>query len=329
MATAELTQIEQLPKLELHIHFEGCFPPSFIAAKVAELNVIPPRPLNQLFEIETLAEFLETLDWICSLISSEQDAINLAKAFGEYCQQQNIIYCELIINPTHWTQLHYADLLAALSSGFDEVEAETGIDIKLLPSLIRQQSEQEALELANWMVGANIPRIVGMSVDGNEAATGSTGQKFAGAYKIVRDAGMGCTAHAGESSGADGVESALDELGVHRIDHGVKVIEDEAMCQRVVDENITLNICISSNCHLLYDSPEVHPFLDLKQAGVKMTLNTDDPQALKTTLNKELTWVSQQYGLSIDDLIEFQHNAINAAFCSDEKKQQLRQMLPH
>jgi adenosine deaminase len=318
-----IANILELPKLELHIHLEGCIPLSFIEKRCRDLNIDLPRPLDDFYPTHDLGEFLSMLDWVCSLVHSETEAEELATQFGEYCRDQNIIYCEVIVNPTHWANLDYQILIPSLAKGFDRVQQTYGIDIRILPSVLRQQSADDALALAEWISKGIHPRIIGISIDGNEKIAGNTGEKFAPAFKLVRQNGLSCTAHAGESSGPSGVKSALDDLLVHRIDHGVRVVEDEQLTERVIQERIPLNVCVSSNCHLLYKNIGEHPFKTLREKGVLMTLNTDDPVVLKTNLSKELAWIADNFSFDIKDLAEFQRNAVEAAFCSQSDKQQL------
>ena len=322
-------QIKGLPKLELHIHLEGCIAYDFIKNKAEEKKVHPPRPLERLFDTSDLSEFLETLDWVCSLIESDEDAEQLAWSFGQYCKQQNIVYCELIVNPTHWKNIAFAKLFTALNEGFKRVDSELGVDVRLLPSLLRQQSKQSATELANWIasVHTSLDRIVGISVDGNESVGDTNPDKFREAYQIVRACGLGCTAHAGESSGPEGVQSALDILGVHRIDHGVRVIEDAQLLQRVIDNQVALNVCVSSNCRHMYSDIDAHPFLALFKKGVPVTLNTDDPIALNITLNEELLLVANGLGLDLNDLVTLQLNAVAASFSSPATKRKLKEAI--
>lgn len=322
-----LEKIKKLPKLELHIHLEGCIPLTFIERQAALQGIELPRPIDDLYPTHDLSEFLAMLDWVCALVKTRDQAKALALEFGKYCEQEHIIYCEVIVNPTHWKNLHFSELLPALAQGFDTVQNNGGADIRILPSILRQQTKEEALALAQWIVEANEPRIAGVSVDGNEKAAGPSGEKFAPAYQLIREAGLGCTAHAGESSGPQGVISALDELKAQRLDHGVRAIEDDVLTQRLADHQIPLNVCVSSNCHILYDNVHAHPFKALAEKGVLMTLNTDDPVVLKTTLTKELFWVASEFDLSIQDLKRFQENAVKAAFCSEEKKQVLKAIL--
>lgn len=325
MSTATAEQIAALPKLEMHIHLEGTISPQRVARLASEQNIALPRPLDQLYETSDLGLFLDTLDWVCALFTEPGQLLMLAQDFAAYCQQQNIIYCELIVNPTHWSGLHYSELLPALSQAFDQVA--DLCDVRLLPSILRQQTAAEAVELVQWIGDSrNQPgteRLIGLSIDGNEAAAGRTGERFAEAYALAARLGLGRTCHAGESSGAEGVRDAVELLGAQRIDHGVRAIEDPELVQRLCSERITLNVCLSSNCHLIYDDISDHPLPALIEAGVPVTLNTDDPVVLKTTLNDELTWAAQALNFSIDDLRRFQRNAIASAFCDGATREAL------
>lgn len=330
-AIATEEDIQSMPKLEMHIHLEGTISPERVKKMADELGEELPRPIDQLYETKDLTLFLATLDWVCSLVRTPEQARDIALDFAHYCKQQNIVYAEVIVNPTHWAGLGYGELLPALSESFDEAETLGLADIRILPSLLRQQSEEESLELVNWMVRAKSDglanRILGLSVDGNEAAAGPSGDKFAAAYALARESGFGCTAHAGESSGPQGVLEALDKLGVSRIDHGVRAAEDQSVVDRLEAEKITLNVCLSSNCALLYDGIEQHPIKELVEAGVPVTLNTDDPVVLEKTLNQELVWAANSLGWSLDEMIALQRNAVASAFCSETKKSELLAVL--
>jgi len=239
------------------------------------------------------------------------------------------LYTEVIVNPTHWKGLSYEQLLPALSAAFDIVQQEHGVDIRLLPSILRQQSAEEALALVRWMGMARVPRIIGLSIDGNEQAAGRTGDRFAPAYELARRYGFGLTSHAGESSGADGVRDAIELLKVDRIDHGIRVIEDAELTAAVAASGLTLNVCLSSNITLLYGAIEKHPFKALRAAGVSMTLNTDDPVVLKIDLCGELAWAARELELDLPTIAGFQHNAVNAAFCDDATKARLHRLIDH
>ncbi len=327
MTTPGAEQIRAVPKIELHIHLEGTFRPARVAELAAIAGEEPPRPVDRLFEVDNLADFLETLDWVCGLVRDEPTAEQVAYDFASYAHGQGIVYAEVIVNPTHWSGLTMGELFTACARGFDRAQVDGLGDFRLLPSILRQQSEQEARQLVEWIAGAGLPRIVGLSIDGNEEAAGRTGPRFAPAYADAARIGLGRTAHAGESSGAEGVRDAVELLGVSRVDHGVRCIEDPEVLAMVLKRDITLNVCLTSNCTLLYSSLDEHPIRDLADAGVRFTINTDDPETLGISLCSEIQLAADYLGWSLGDLVAAQHRAIDAAFCSDADKQALRALV--
>ena len=320
-------QVRAVPKVELHIHLEGTFRPARVAELAAIAGEKPPRPVDRLFEADNLADFLETLDWVCGLVRDEPTAEQVAYDFAAYAHGQGIVYAEVIVNPTHWSGLSTAELFSACARGFDRAQADGLGDHRLLPSILRQQSETEARELVAWIEGAGLARIVGLSIDGNEAAAGRTGPRFAPAYADAARIGLGLTAHAGESSGADGVRDAIELLGVSRIDHGVRCVEDPEVLAMVLERGITLNVCLTSNCTLLYSDLDEHPIRELAAAGVRFTINTDDPETLGVSLCRELQLAADHLDWNLGDLVAAQHRAVDAAFCSDADKQALRALV--
>jgi adenosine deaminase len=314
----ELTDslVRDLPKVELHVHLEGTLERERIAEIAAEIGEPLPRPVEQLFEFDSLSTFLEFLDWTCSIVRTPELAAQVAYDFAARATRDGILYAEVIINPTHWQRWDLGELIDALAAGFDRAEAAGLAECHLLLSILRSQSGEEALELVEWMGKHRPKRVLGLSIDGDETRAGRTGERFAPAYELAGELGFGRTAHAGESSGADGVRDALDLLHVDRIDHGVRAIDDPAIVQRLVDEQITLNVCISSNLVHLYPDLASHPFLALHRAGVPVTLNTDDPGYVGVDLTGEFLKAAGAAGWGLAELSGVTRRAIDAAFCS-------------
>lgn len=319
--------IRALPKIELHVHLEGSIAISRIIELSAAAGEPLKKPVSSLFRTRTLDEFLANLDWMCSLVRSEAVARSLAIDFARYATGEGTVYAEVIVNPTHWRGMDAETLLAAISAGFDAAHAEGLCDVRILPSVLRQQPLSEAMRLVDVMNSLNHPRIAGLSVDGNQSRALDSSQRLAPAFVRAAALGFGCTAHAGESSGPEGVEAAIDLLGARRIDHGVRAVEDADLVERLVREHVTLNVCLVSNCHLLYPDIDVHPVRRLLDAGVCCTLNTDDPVVLGTTLCDELQWAAAALGWDMGMFSHFQRNAIDAAFCSTRDKARLSQLL--
>jgi adenosine deaminase len=183
-------------------------------------------------------------------------------------------------------------------------------------SLLRQQTASEALEMVDWLLERRHPRIVALSIDGNEAAAGRTGPRFADAFARAAEGGLHRTVHAGESSGPEGVWDALEYLHAERIDHGVRAIEDADLVQELARRKITLNICPTSNVDLgLYPDLSSHPIERLRQAGVPVTINTDDPALMGTDLTSEYLAVATTFGWDESTLRAVAQNSLHASFC--------------
>jgi adenosine deaminase len=194
----------------------------------------------------------------------------------------------------------------------------------LCVSLLRTQTSTAAAELVDLLVALRHPRVVALSIDGNEAAAGRTSLRFAQAFRRAGAAGLRRTVHAGESSGPEGVRDAIELLGADRIDHGVRSIEDPELVARLVDRQIPLGICPTSNLKLgVYASIEDHPIDRLRSAGVAVSVNTDDPVLLGASLVGEYALCSQTFGWSDDDLRALARNSIDASFANADVKAKL------
>lgn len=319
--------IDTLPKIELHVHLEGTIEPERIAALAAAAGAELPRPLERIYEAADLSEFLQFLDWVGSLVTTPEIAADLAYEFAQRAHRDNTIYAEVIVNPTHWPALELPDLLAGIAAGFDKAQRDGLPDCRILPSILRQQSAESAEALVAHLVEHRPDRVVGLSIDGNEEVAGRTAERFEQAYATAKAAGFGLTAHAGESSGPDGVIDALDVLHVDRIDHGIRAIEDPELIARLAEEGQALNVCVTSNCRRMYPDVEHHPILGLLAAGVTCTINTDDPAPMECSLTEEFAMVAGAAGLDADALAGITRNAITASFCDDATKSGLTSTL--
>ena len=211
---------------------------------------------------------------------------------------------------------------------FDRAAGRGGADCRFTLSLSRTQTGAEAMALVEDMKAHRTHRLAGLSIDGNEALAGRTGERFRPAFLAAGAAGFGRTAHAGESSGPDGVRDALDLLEADRLDHGVRAAEDADLTARLVRERVPLNICLTSNLTLLYRRREDHPLRRLLDAGAVVTLSRDDPTFLGgLTLTEELRRAAEFAYMSREELLACQEAAVDAAFCGPETKNFLRRAL--
>ena len=216
-------------------------------------------------------------------------------------------------------------MIEALDQGFASAEQDGLPSVGLCVSLLRTQTADEANELVEQLAAWRMPRVVALSIDGNEAAAGRTGPRFAEAFRKAGAAGLKRTVHAGESSGPEGVRDAIELLGADRIDHGVRAIEDNAVVALLAERGISLGVCPTSNIALkVYPSMEAHPLDRLRRAGVRVSINTDDPSLLGTNLPLEYEIARATYGWTEDVLRDFARTSIEASFAGPDIKEKMR-----
>ncbi len=324
------TDFKSLPKAEIPIHLEGCFSTETIVELARENGTPLPRPEERLLEFQGLADFLRFLDFICGLSRSKDQLARSAYAFSRRMADSGVGYADVIVNPTHWSgwRGNLSGLVEGLDEGFRAAEADGLPPVGLCVSLLRQQSSAEAVALVEELLRLKHPRVVALSVDGNEAASGRTGEKFAEAFQIAGRGGLGRTAHAGESSGPEGVRDAIFLLGADRIDHGVRAIEDPALVEILADRQIALGVCPNSNLVLgLYRTLGEHPIELLRRAGVPVSVNTDDPALLRTDLAAEYARTADAFAWDKETCRGVAETSIRASFASDALKASLLEAL--
>jgi adenosine deaminase len=323
----------KLPKAEIHVHLEGCFELADLLELAKANNVVIPVPGAALFDVEGIADqlagvsnFLDFLDWECGLVQTPEQAARTAYRFAGRESASGVRYAEVIVNPSHWGTWsgQLPALVDALAAGLDEAEADGLCPTSLCLSLLRQQSSAEALALVDWMIEARPRRVVALSIDGNEHAAGRTSPRFAEAFARAKAAGFAITVHAGESSGPEGVWDAIDLLGADRVDHGVRAIEDPALVRVLAERAIPLGICPRSNLILgLYPTRADHPIDSLRQAGVRVSINTDDPAPIGVRLEAEIAACANAFRWDRSTVGDLARTSIEASFASPERKASL------
>lgn len=320
-----------LPKAEVHIHLEGCFEVDDIVSLAEAAGEPLPRPAERLLEFETgLSEFLRFLDWICGLVRTREQLVALAYGFSRRMWASGAGYADVIINPTHWEhwRRRIPALIEALDEGFAEAKRDGFAPVGLCISLLRAQTAEEGIELVETLAALRHPRVVALSIDGNETAAGRTGPRFAEAFRRAGAAGLRRTVHAGESSGPDGVWDAIEMLGADRIDHGVRAIEDPVLVELLAERRIPLGICPSSNVTLgLYKTYAEHPLERLRRAGVPVSINTDDPALLGLKLEQEYARCAEAFGWSDMEIRDVARTSIEASFADAAVKRRLLEAL--
>lgn len=326
MAVAALARFVALPKAEIHVHLEGSLDVDDVVALAAAANEPLPRPREEFLRFAGLADFLAFLDWSCGLVRTPEQMTGVAYRFSRRIAQTGTRYADAIINPMHWQawRRRVPELIAALDAGFTAAEQDGHAPVGLCISLLRSQSADESLELVDLLTTLKHPRVVALSIDGNEAAAGRTGPRFAEAFRRAGARGLRRTAHAGESSGPEGVRDAIDCLGAERIDHGVRAIEEPALVALLAERGIPLDICPTSNVNLgIFPSLAQHPIEPMRRAGVRVSVNTDDPVLFGVSLAEEYAKVANAFGWTDDTVRAVARTSIEASFANPDLKSRL------
>jgi adenosine deaminase len=330
MAPVTLEFVRSLPKAEVHVHLEGSIGPGDVVELAEAAGEPLPRPPEELLEFQGLGDFLSYLDWACSLVRTPEQLARLAYGFAAREAASGVRYADLLVSPIHWQGWNgrLGALVDSIDAGLTEAEQDGLPPVGLCVSLSRTMSAGEAEEAAEQLVRLNHPRLVALSVDGNEAVLGRTSSRFAEAFRTAAEGGLHRTVHAGESSGPEGVRDAIEILGAERIDHGVRVIEDPALVREVADRGVPLDVCPWSNVTLgLYPSRKDHPLDELRRAGVRVSVNTDDPVLFGCTLDQEYVETAATYGWDENTVRSVARTSIEASFCEDDTRSRLLQEL--
>jgi adenosine deaminase len=315
-----------LPKAEVHVHLEGCIPPDLLARSAARAGVALP----QQGPFDGLAEMLVSLDAACGLLDQPDDIVQLALAYGRTSLANGVVYSDVIVNPGHWPtwQPQLARFVALLDRGFSLAEEEGAAPIGLCLSIGRWLSASDANQLVDTIGELRHPRVVGVSMDGNEAAPGAGTERFVPALDRARSLRLGIAVHAGESSGPDGVRQAIDLLGADRIDHGIRAVGDPGLLRELSNRGTPLDVCPSSNIALkLVPTLSQHPVEQLRTAGVRVSLNTDDPVLFATSLLEEYVQSAIIFDWDRRTVAALAATSIEASFATPDLKGDLLSQL--
>jgi len=322
-----------IPKAEIHVHLEGTLLPSLVQTLALRNGLSIPQEImgpNETFVWEGFLNFLHVFDVASSVLKTTQDYRDMTYEYLARSARQGVIYTEMMISPDHAALcgVSYEDHLEGAIRGIEDAKKEFGIEGRLIITGVRHFGLDKVLQVARLAKANPHPYIVGFGLGGDEA--GFPGKDFLKAYAIAQEAGLGCTVHAGEFDGPQSVWDALRHLPVQRIGHGVRSIEDPYLMEELARREITLEVCPGSNIALgLYPHFNAHPFLKLREAGCKVTLNSDDPPFFNTTMAKEYETAKTHFGLSDKDLKEITRLTIKNSFADEETKKRLLKNMEH
>jgi adenine deaminase len=321
------TLVQSLPKCELHIHIEGSLEPELMFALARRNGIRLPyasvEAVRQAYRFRNLQDFLDLYYRGMSVLIAEQDFYDLAFAYLERAHADNVRHVEMFFDPQGHTSrgVPFATVVQGLHRAIVAAERELGIRASLIMCFLRHLDETDAERTLDAGLAFK-DQIVGVGLDSSEA--GNPPSKFRRVFARAREAGFFLTAHAGEEGPPSYVWEALDLLGVARIDHGNRSLEDDVLVGRLAREQIPLTVCPLSNLRLrVVDELAHHPLRRMLDKGLLVTVNSDDPAYFGGYVNQNYLAVSKALALGEDAIAILVGNGIKASLMPAAEKERM------
>lgn len=330
MATTGIRDIvEQMPKAELHIHIEGSLEPELIFALAQRNGVSLAYPtvdaLRAAYAFTDLQSFLDIYYAGASVLLKEQDFYDMTAAYLARAHADQVRHAEIFFDP----QTHTARGVPfeTVINGIWRACQDGPISASLIMCFLRHLPEQEALATLDDAL-PYLDKIIGVGLDSSEK--GHPPEKFARVFERCRQLGLHLVAHAGEEGPPAYIETALDVLQVERIDHGVRCVEDPALVRRLAQDKVALTVCPLSNVKLrVFDDMSQHNLIDLLDAGLVATVNSDDPAYFGGYMNANFLAVCDALPLDPGHARQLARNSFSAAFLDPATKQRYLDEVDH
>jgi adenine deaminase len=314
--TVTSAQVAALLKAELHLHIEGTLEPELALELAARNGVALPyqdvAALRNAYSFSDLSSFL-TLYYECmAVLRTAEDFAELASAYLARARADGVTRVEMFFDP----QMHasrgvpLAEVIGGLRAAADRSAASGGPQVGLIACFLRDQGPDDAMTTLEALAG-HVDQLLGVGLD--SAEVGYPPGDFAGVFEVARGLGLHTVAHAGEEGPPEYVWQAIDLLGVERVDHGIRSVEDPALLRRLAADGTPLTVCPLSNVRLrCVPAIEQHPLPALLDAGVKVTVNSDDPAYFGGYVGENYLALASALGLGLSDLAMLAANSVNA-----------------
>ncbi len=317
-----MTWYDRVPKVELHVHLEGAIPHEALFALIRKYGGDPSAPdvpaLARRFEYKNFPQFIEAWSWKNQFLREYDDFTHVAELTARDMARQGIRYAEVFFSPSLFVRrgLAVQEVAQAVRAGLSRVPE---IEIALVADLVRDYGpESEMVTLAQLKEVKGLG-IVGIGIGGSEHEYPPG--PFKRLYEEARSIGFHTNAHAGEAAGAHSIWDAIRELGVERVGHGTSAWQDPELVEYLVDHRIPLEMCPISNVRTnVVGSLREHPIRRYLEAGMIVTVNTDDPKMFQTSLADEYRLLEQECGWTKVEICRLILSAIESSWASDERK---------
>ena len=323
--------INALPKIELHLHLEGGAPPAFIRGLAKEKKIDLSGIFDEKggYKFTDFWNFLKVYEAATETLQRPEDFYRLTLAVLEESAASGVIYTETFLSPDFCGDRDlgaWREYLHAIREAADKAEATFGITLRGIITCIRHFGPEKARQTARCAAETAGDFIVGFGIAGDEKI--GAPKDYLWSFDAAREAGLRLTAHAGEWGGPQSVRDAIHDLGVERIGHGVRAIEDLALVDEIAERGIVLEVCPGSNVALgLYPNFRAHPIGQMFDRGVKVTISTDDPPFFHTTMAREYDMLNRAFEWDEGVFAKIARTSLDAAFCDADTKARILKTL--
>ncbi len=317
--------IRSIPKAELHVHEEAVLSRSTVK-KVYKRNFgksMTDEEFNALFDYSDLKGFLDSFIKIQSYFTHIEDFELMFKDFSDYLNDNNIVYCETFFSPTSHLKKGwlFSDMINVISQSIDIIQKTSNRKVRLLVDVSRSFGEENAMKNLDYVLEQKSPYILGIGLGGDEQK--GPAKEYQKVFQKAHDSGLHTVLHAGESCGSYSMKDSIELCHAERIGHGIAAAKDEEFMKELAEKKIPLEVCPMSNIFILQEFNgdfKNHPVKKLFDAGVYVTINTDDPTFFKVSLVDEYWHIYRGLNFRLNEIKQIIKNGFLAAFISDEEK---------
>lgn len=313
-----------MPKTELHLHIEGTFEPEQMFA-IAQRNQVELKyhsvdALKAAYQFTNLQDFLDLYYQGMSVLLHEVDFYDLTMAYLRKMHSENVVHVEIFFDPQgHLSRgVAFAEQINGIHRALQDAKQQWGMTFKLIMSFLRHLSEESAFETLE-LAKPFLPLIDGVGLDSSEV--GHPPEKFLRVFAACKQLGLKVTAHAGEEGPPEYVWQAIEQIGVDRIDHGNRALEDDKLIEEIKKRNLTLTVCPLSNLKLcvVTDMTE-HPIKKMLSLGLHATVNSDDPAYFGGYMNDNYASLIRQTNINKEELLQLAKNGITGSWMDEQTK---------
>jgi adenosine deaminase len=319
--------VQVIPKAEQHVHIEAAVTTTLARVLAKRNNIELSSTIfadENTFACHNFHEFHHIYDVVASVIRTQQDYFDIVYDYLKRSAKENCFYTEITLSPDHarTNKISYDDMLNGAIAAMEQAKKYFGIESRIIMTLVRHTGVKKMENVARCVADNLHPLITGIGMAGDE--TIGKVKDFQKAFAIAHNAGLHCTAHAGEVTDAKAIWDSINYLPIQRIGHGTLCLSDPALVETLIDRKISLEVCPTSNLFTgVYASYADHPLLKLQEAGLTITLNSDDPTFFSTSIGNEYQIAHDQFCLTIKQLRRITEDAIKTGFIDEGSKQRL------